>query len=102
VRPARTLADGVAVSRPGVLTHRLLHQYVDDIVTVSEASIAEAMVLLAERAKLVVEGAGAVGAAALLSGAVARPGKRIAVVLTGGNVTLPVLAGLMAGRNGPA
>lgn len=76
-----------------------MRRLVDDIVTVSEDHIAQAMVLLAERAKLVVEGAGAIGAAALLGGAVVRPGKRIAVVLSGGNVSLPVLAGLIEQRS---
>ena len=64
-----TIADGIAVKRAGVLTLELLHRWVDDVVVVPEDDIAEAMVLLLERAKLVVEGAGAVGVAALLGGA---------------------------------
>jgi threonine dehydratase len=63
-----TLADGIAVKRPGVVTGPLVERWVDEIVTVDEDSIADAMVLLMERAKLYVEGAGAVGVAALLVG----------------------------------
>ncbi|MCX6022174.1 MAG: threonine ammonia-lyase [Chloroflexi bacterium] len=98
-RPGPTLADGVAVSRPGPLTHALMRRFVDDIVTVGEREIGQAMVLLAERSKLVVEGAGAVGAAAVLAGLVNRPGKRIVVVLSGGNVSLGVLAELIEERD---
>ena len=76
-----------------------MRRFVDDIVTVGEREIGQAMVLLAERSKLVVEGAGAVGAAAVLAGLVGRPGKRIAVVLSGGNVSLGVLAELIEERD---
>ena len=68
VGSALTIADGIAVKRPGELTLSLIERWVDDIVTVEEDEVAEAMVFLLERAKLVVEGAGAVGVAALLSG----------------------------------
>ncbi len=67
-RVATTIADGIAVKRPGELTLPLVERWVDEMVTVGEDEIAEAMVLLLERAKLVVEGAGAVGVAALLAG----------------------------------
>ena len=66
-----TIADGIAVKAPGELTRRLLDQWVDDMAVVGEDETAEAMVLLMERCKLVVEGAGAVGVAALLGGQVA-------------------------------
>src|SRR5919198_5244240 len=68
---ALTIADGIAVKRPGEITLRLIERWVDDVVVVGEDEVAEAMVMLMERAKLVVEGAGAVGAAALLGGQVA-------------------------------
>jgi threonine dehydratase len=88
-----SLADGIAVKRPGALTLPIVEAFVDDVVTVEEDEIAEAMVLLLERAKLVVEGAGAVGAAALLSGAVEAPAKGTTVlVLSGGNVDTNLLA----------
>jgi threonine dehydratase len=88
-----TIADGIAIKRPGGLTLPLVQEWVDDVLVVSEDEIAEAMVVLLERAKLVVEGAGAVGVAALLSGALA-PASRGAtvVVLSGGNVDAGVLA----------
>ena len=67
-----TIADGIAVKEPGELTMGILGETLDDIVTVEDEQIAEAIVLLAERTKLVVEGAGAVGVAALLE----RPRRR--------------------------
>jgi threonine dehydratase len=91
--PALTIADGIAVKRPGELTLALVRDWIDGVVTVAEDDIAEAMVLLLERAKLVVEGAGAVGVAALLSGRVApAPSGTTAVVLSGGNVDAGLLA----------
>jgi threonine dehydratase len=91
-----TLADGIAVKQPGALTKPLVEAWVDDIVTVDEDAIADAMVLLMDRAKLYVEGAGAVGVAALQAGAV-RPagGGHLCVVLSGGNVDLGVVPGLI-------
>jgi threonine dehydratase len=87
-----TLADGIAVKRPGDLTLPLIERFVDEVVTVSENEIADAMVLLIERAKLVVEGAGAVGVAALLAGRVPEAGSgTTAVVLSGGNVDTGLL-----------
>ena len=71
-----TIADGIAVKAPGELTRLLLDQWVDDMAIVGEDETAEAMVLLMERCKLVVEGAGAVGVAALLGGQVACAPKR--------------------------
>ena len=90
-----TIADGIAVKRPGELTMRLLSQWVDEVVAVGEDETAEAMVLLMERCKLVVEGAGAVGVAALLGGQVApaESGTTVAV-LSGGNVDPGLLASI--------
>jgi threonine dehydratase len=90
---ALTIADGIAVKRPGDLTLSLLAEYSDGIVLVDEDETAEAMVVLMERCKLVVEGAGAVGVAALLGGQVtpAEHGTTIAV-LSGGNVDPGLLA----------
>ncbi len=94
--PVVTLADGIAVKRPGELTRPLVERWLDDVVVVDENAVADAMVLLMERAKLYVEGAGAVGVAALLSGhvAAARHGATC-VVLSGGNVDLGVVPGLI-------
>ena len=66
VAPGLTIADGIAVKRPGELTLGLVRTWLDDVVVVPEDDVAEAMVVLMEKAKLVVEGAGAVGVAALL------------------------------------
>ena len=88
-----SLADGIAVKQPGSITLPIVEALVDEVVTVEEDDIADAMVLLLERAKLVVEGAGAVGVAALLSGAVEAPAKgTTAIVLSGGNVDTNLLA----------
>lgn len=96
VGPVATLADGIAVKTPGAITRPLIDHWIDEIVTVDEESIADAMVLLMDRAKLYVEGAGAVGVAALLSGCVVpdRTGTTCAV-LSGGNVDLGVVPGLI-------
>ena len=94
--PVPTLADGIAVKRPGVITRPLVERWVDEIVTVAEDAIADAMVTLMERAKLYVEGAGAVGVAALQSGACAPADTGVTcVVLSGGNVDLGVVPGLI-------
>jgi threonine dehydratase len=93
LEPALTIADGIAVKCPGELTLALLREWVDDIVTVPEDDVAEAIVLLMEKAKLVVEGAGAVGVAALLGGqAQAAADGTTVVVLSGGNVDAGLLA----------
>jgi len=95
VRATATLADGISVKRPGEATLPLIANYVDEVVTVSEDEIADAMVLLLERAKLVVEGAGAVGVAAVLGNRVTAEqaaGGTAVVVLSGGNVDTGVLA----------
>ncbi len=92
VDPLATIADGIAVKHPGRVTLPLIERWLDGIVVVGEDEVAEAMVFLLERAKLVVEGAGAVGVAALLAGRLpAPPAGSIAVVLSGGNVDAGVL-----------
>ena len=93
VASALTIADGIAVKRPGVITLELVQRWLDHVVAVGEDEIAEAMVLLMERSKLVVEGAGAVGVAALLGGLIepAAVGSTV-VVLSGGNVDPGLLA----------
>jgi len=89
-----TIADGIAVKKPGELTMSILHDVLDDIISVNDDQISEAIVLLLERTKLVVEGAGAVGVAALLSGRV--PGSGCVVpVLSGGNIDATLLISVM-------
>jgi threonine dehydratase len=90
-----TIADGIAIKRPGLLTLPLLRELLDGLETVSEEEIAGAMVFLAEHAKLVAEGAGAVAVAAILGGRVPpRAGTTVAIV-SGGNVDSGLLAGLL-------
>ncbi|MGH2507067.1 MAG: threonine ammonia-lyase [Ktedonobacteraceae bacterium] len=83
-----TIADGIAVKRPGELTFEIMQQLVDEVVTVEDEAIISAVLLLMERNKMLIEGAGAVGVAALLSGAVQQPGKKVLVPLTGGNIDI--------------
>lgn len=88
---ASTIADGIAVKTPGELTYPLIERYVDDIVLVSDEEIARAILLLLERAKQTVEGAGAVSLAALLS----RPGLArgpTAALISGGNIDVNILS----------
>jgi threonine dehydratase len=89
-----TIADGIAVKRPGELTMRILEEVCDDLVSVSDEEISETIVLLLERAKLVVEGAGAVGVAALLAGRASGSGP-VAAVLSGGNIDPTLLISVM-------
>jgi threonine dehydratase len=89
-----TIADGIFVKHPGELTMRILEDVLDDMVDVSDEEISEAMVLLLERAKLVVEGAGAVGVAALLAGKAGGSGPATAV-LSGGNIDATLLISVM-------
>jgi threonine dehydratase len=92
-RGANTICDGIAVKQPGKLTLPLVAKYVDEVVTVSDDDVAQAMVLLLERSKLVVEGAGAVAVAAILHGKVEPPAAgETCAVLSGGNVDASRLA----------
>jgi threonine dehydratase len=92
--PELTIADGIAVKRPGELTMAILGETLDDLVQVSDDEISDALVLCLERTKLVVEGAGAAGLAALLAGRVGGDGPA-AVVLSGGNIDPTLLISVM-------
>ncbi|MCD8180992.1 MAG: threonine ammonia-lyase [Firmicutes bacterium] len=83
---ATTIADGIAVKVPGTNTVELINKYADDVVTVSDAEISAAILLLLERTKQVVEPAGATPLAAVLNGKVDVKGKKVACVLSGGNI----------------
>jgi threonine dehydratase len=89
-----TIADGIFVKHPGELTTSMLDSLLDDMVDVGDEEISEAMVLLLERSKVVVEGAGAVGVAALLTGKAGGDGP-VAVVLSGGNIDATLLISVM-------
>ncbi len=94
--PIVTLADGIAVKQPGVITAPLIHKWVDEIVTVTENEVADAMVFLMDRSRLVVEGGGAVGVSALMSQAVTPATQgTTCVVLSGGNVDLGLVPNLI-------
>jgi threonine dehydratase len=89
-----TIADGIFVKQPGELTMSILDDVLDELIAVDDELISEAIVLLLERAKLVVEGAGAVGVAALLGGKVGGSGP-VAIVLSGGNIDPTLLISIM-------
>ncbi len=93
-RPGQTIADGIAVKVPGTLTMAILERTLDDMVRVSDEQISEAIVLLLERTKLVVEGAGAVGVAALLAGSAGGSGP-VGILLSGGNIDATMLIAVM-------
>jgi threonine dehydratase len=92
---AATIADGIAVRRAGDRTLPLVQKYVDDIVTVDEEEIANAVLLLLEREKTLAEGAGAAALAALVNRKFQLTGNKIAVLVCGGNIDVTLLARIM-------
>ena len=101
----QTIADGIAVKRPGTLTYRLVNQYVDKVVTVTDDEISAAILALMEQQKLVTEGAGAVAVAAAMFGKLDIQGKKVVCLLSGGNIDVTILSRvikrglLMSGRS---
>jgi threonine dehydratase len=93
----RTIADGARTPSMSALTFALARANVDDMVTVSDAEIVAALRLLWERLKLPVEPTGALGLAAALAGRVEVAGRRVGVILSGGNADLAFVLGLLAG-----
>jgi threonine dehydratase len=89
---ASTIADGIAVRRAGERTFPLVQKYVDDIVTVEEEEIANAILLLLEREKTLAEGAGAASIAAMLNHKLPLAGKKVAVLVCGGNIDVTLLS----------
>ena len=104
LRAVKTIADGIAVKKPGVNTFELCSKYVDEIVTVTEDEISAAILALMEQHKLVTEGAGAVAVAAAMFGKVDVKGKKTVCLLSGGNIDVTILSRvihrglLMSGR----
>jgi len=92
LKPAATIADGIAVRRAGDRTFPLVQKYVDDIVTVDEEEIANAILLLLEREKTLAEGAGAAALAALVNRKLSLVGKKVAVLVCGGNIDVTLLS----------
>jgi len=93
--PAATIADGIAVRRAGEKTLPLIQKYVDDIVTVDEEEIANAVLLLLEREKTLAEGAGAAAIAALINHKTSLNGNKVAVLVCGGNIDVSLLSRIM-------
>ena len=99
-----TIADGIAVKKPGTLTYELCSKYVDEIVTVTDDEISAAILALMEQQKLVTEGAGATSVAAAMFGKVDIKGKKVVCLLSGGNIDVTILSRvisrglLMSGR----
>lgn len=91
-----TIADGIAVKQPGKLTVPIVKQYVDDIFLVEEEKIEEAVLLLLEVEKTLAEGSGAVGLAALMQYKNEFAGKKVGIVISGGNIDMPVLQSIIA------
>jgi threonine dehydratase len=89
---AATIADGIAVRRAGERTLPLVQKYVDEIVTVDEEEIANAILLLLEREKTMAEGAGAAAIAALVNHKIQMSGKKVAVLVGGGNIDVTLLS----------
>ena len=90
-----TIADGIAVKSPGALTMSLIRRYVDDIVLVSEDDIEQAIFMLAEIEKTVVEGAGAAGVAAAMRHKDRYQGQHVGTILCGGNIDMMTLSAVL-------
>ncbi|MCX7749244.1 MAG: threonine ammonia-lyase [Clostridia bacterium] len=92
IKTAHTIADGIAVKRPGDLTFSIVQKYVDDIVTVTEHEIASTILMLLERAKIVSEGAGAASLAAILDKKILAKDKKVCAVISGGNIDINLIS----------
>lgn len=92
---ASTIAEGIAVGLPGQITRALIKQHVDDLVLVDEGDIEQAIVMLLEIEKTLVEGAGAAGLAALLKDPARFAGKKVGLVLCGGNIDPLLLSSII-------
>lgn len=97
IAPPKSIADGALTTFIGDHNFPILQANVDDIVTVSDAQLVSTMRFFAERMKVIVEPTGCLGAAAALNGVVDCAGKRVGIVLSGGNVDLKALSGFFAG-----
>ena len=104
IKVTPTIADGIAVARAGELTCKIISEYVDEIVSVTEDEIAQSILFLLERSKVLAEGAGASPLAALLAGKIHEKGKNICCVISGGNADITAVeriinkALILAGR----
>ncbi|MDQ6779648.1 MAG: pyridoxal-phosphate dependent enzyme, partial [Candidatus Eremiobacteraeota bacterium] len=96
IDPPDTIADGLRVTEPGLLTWPVVREFASGVLTVSDDQIRAAMRMLVERLKLVVEPSGAVGLAAALSGLLPKKARRVGIVLSGGNIEIPRLNRLLS------
>ncbi|GAA2872166.1 threo-3-hydroxy-L-aspartate ammonia-lyase [Aminobacter niigataensis] len=96
IAPPKSIADGAIVTHVGYHNFPILKDKVDDIVTVTDAQLVDTVRFFAERMKIIVEPTGCLAAAAVLHGALGCAGKRVGIVLSGGNVDLKVLSTLLA------
>lgn len=90
--PSSTIAEGINVRHPGGITTEIISKHVDDIVLVDDEEISQTILMLLERNKVVSEGAGAVGLAAMLHGKLELDGLNVAVIVSGGNIDVDVLS----------
>lgn len=91
----KTIADGIAVGEPGELTFSIIKDYVDEIITVSETEISQAVLLLLENCNLVCEGAGAVSVAAMMSKKLDLKDKKVGAILSGGNIDINMIESII-------
>lgn len=91
----KTIADGIAVGEPGDLTFSIIKEYVDEIITVSETEISQAVLLLLENCNLVCEGAGAVSVAAIMSKKLDLKDKKVGAILSGGNIDINMIESII-------
>lgn len=88
VQGPQTIADGIAVGKVGIKTHEIFDKFVEDVITVSEDEISNAILFLLEKSKVVAEGAGATALAAILSNKIDIKDKNVAIVISGGNIDI--------------
>ena len=93
-----TIADGIAVKQPGVLPFHYIRKYVDEVVLVNEAEIKKGIIFMLERGKMITEGAGVAGVAALLADKIHLSARKVAVVVSGGNIDPQVLATIISNK----
>lgn len=92
IKGVSTFADGIAVKKPGLITYECSSKYVDEVITVSDDETATAILTLMEQHKLVAEGAGAVGVAAIMFDKLPLKGKNVCAIVSGGNIDVNILS----------
>jgi threonine dehydratase len=98
IAPPRTIADGAMTTHVGTLNFPIIRSLVSDVITVSDAQLVETMTFFAERMKIIVEPTGCLAAAAVLQNVYPCAGRRVGIIISGGNVDLAAFASLIGGR----